>query len=212
MNSLQTRQYLGEFIFNLVAPSDFKQDYTDLMFARALPTGRQMIGVPFFDYGDNCEASLVMCVRNDDIESIYHLVSNALPQHQNESWSLIVQLSYFTGQPERLSIKHSRDIRVIADMFESIIKSRVIPFLDSVNHVHALDDALNNPRNRSIDTSFHPSRGIHGVIAAHLAGRIDYDAMVIHYRQEMEQLGLCVEDIHKYEQIVNVLHKKQSNL
>lgn len=204
---LQTSQRLGDIISHLLAPLSFEQDSTDLMFTRQIPVGRQMIGVPIFDYGDNLELSLVTCVRNDDVETWYHLVSNALPQYQIDSWSLIVQLPYFTGQSQRVTIKHSRDIRVSADILESIIKSKVIPFLDFVNNIYALDDALNNPLNRSIDTSFHPSRGIHGVIAASLARRTDYNTVVVRYRQEMKEIALCGDDIQKFEQIVNLLQK-----
>lgn len=187
---------------NILSATDFRLKKSKEAFVRQIPGGRQMLGPPLLDYNPEFVFSLVMCIRLDAVEEIFHLFSGSPnAKYQAMSYTTITRLEYFTGGPTDFKVATADDVTSAGTVLSSVIREKIIPFFDEHKDVSALDTAV-NWQEPGIDITQNPSGAMHSIILAHLAGSQNFDALVAKHRSEM-QLGR--EVVHPFNRLVEYL-------
>src|SRR5439155_26327593 len=114
-------------------------------FVRHSPRGRQFVGVPLVDYNPEFLMSLVVCIRLDAAEEIFHIFSGSPPRYQSMSYTTITQLEYFTSTvPSEYKVVTQQDAVSALNDLSGLIRDRVFPFLNRYSDVNALDQAMSS--------------------------------------------------------------------
>jgi tetratricopeptide (TPR) repeat protein len=127
--------------------------------------------VSVLDYDPVFVFSLVMCVRLDAVENIFHLFSGTPPEYQATTPTSITQLQYFfPGHRGKKEYSASTEEDMEAAVRElSAIRGKILRFFDQHQDVKALDAAMNCEEASDFDRSGQPYGAMHGVILARLA-------------------------------------------
>lgn len=174
-------------------------------FARTIPGGRQEVLVSLLDYDPVFVFSLVMCVRLDAVENIFHLFSGAPPEYQATTPTSITQLQYFfPGHQGKKEYSASTEEDIEAAVRElSVIRQKILRFFDQHQDVKALDATMNSEEAADFDRSGQPYRAMHGVIVARLANNTRFEKIVARYRNEAQPWP--DEDKDKLDRLVSYL-------
>ena len=188
----------------ILSGTDFILKKSDDAFVRKFPGGRQELSVPILDYHPEYEFSLVVCIRLDAVEEVFHRFSGAPPKYQGMSVTTITQLQYFTGNARRFKVISEPDVASAVRSLAPIVRGEIIPFFDRYTDLRSLNIAV-NCKHPGIDSTQYPSRAMHSVILARLAEDADFHGIVTRHRNEMQlpptadhrfnQLVKCLEDM-----------------
>jgi hypothetical protein len=190
-------QVLGRF----VSETDFRLKKRDDGFVRKIAGGRQMLGVPIWDYSPEFEFSLNTCIRLDAVEEIFHQFSGSPTKYHSLSFTTFTNLQYFTGGPAKYKVTTEDDVASAGEILSSVIRVKIIPFFNEYENIQALDKAVNCGQ-PGIDFTQNPSGAMHRVILAHLAGNADSDRLVAKYRSDMQ---LAPDAAHPFNRLVEYL-------
>jgi hypothetical protein len=183
------RQEIADLIFEMLsrvlAGTDFRLKKGEEGFVRKIPGGRQMLGVPLWDYNPEFEFSLNICIRLDAAEEVFHRFSGSAPKYHSMSFTTMTRLESFTGGPPRYKVTTAGDVASVGDLLSSVVREKIIPFLNENNNILCLNRTVNYER-PEIDATQNPSRSMHSVILAHLARSEDFDRLVAKHRTDMQ--------------------------
>lgn len=156
-------------------------------FTRSFAGVRQEIGVALVDYNPDYKFSLYVATRLNEAENIFNLFSRADKMYHNQSTTMSVHLDYFTrskGVPSEYNVSSATDVAKLSPFFAEIFSEDIVPFLDEHKDLRSLDIAMNNVHT-SIDHTLNPSRAMHAVIVARLAGNPDFERLVEKHRRDL---------------------------
>ena len=77
MKKREVAELIYEMLAGILSGTEFRLTKSDAGFMRKIPKGRQMLGVPLWDYEPEFEFSLNICIRLDAVEEIFHRFSRA---------------------------------------------------------------------------------------------------------------------------------------
>jgi len=187
MTKQQVKGLLLGGLEKLLSGKGFRLKKSGPRFTREIPDGFQSIGIPFYDFHPEFEFSLVVCVRLETVERIFHLFAGSPQKYHGESFTVVAQLESFTERrPATFRVATENDLTNAIAILGPIIETKVAPFLDNNRDVKALEQAMN--ATIPVDISYHPYRGMHAIILAHLVGQPGFDNLVARYETEMRSL------------------------
>src|SRR5690242_14384976 len=79
-------------------------------FVRPIATGRQSIGMAIWDRQSSVDVALLVSVRLDAVEDVFHKFSGAYPEHRSLSSTVTTPLNYFVGGPDRVRFNRLEDL------------------------------------------------------------------------------------------------------
>lgn len=189
-----------------LSETDFRLKKSEDSFIRMIPGGRQMLGLPFWDYHPEFEFSLVMSIRLEAVEDIFHLFSGTPPKYQAMGDTTITPLVHFTGEPAKYKVTTADEVKAAFGGLTGVIREKIVPFFDEHKDVKSLDRAV-NWRQPGIDITQPPWGPVNSIILAHLAGNPDFERLVAKHRSEMH-LGADVD--HPFNRVVAYLKNSES--
>jgi hypothetical protein len=199
------KQEIKDRIFQELAPSlaetGFRLKKTEDAYIRRIAGGRQMLGLPLWDYRPIFEFSLNICIRVDEVDAIFHLIARTPPKYQAMSVTTITTLEYFVGQPAKYQVSTPDEVTATCKSLSVVIREKIIPFFDQHTDVKSLDQAV-NCQSPGIDISQPPWGAVHSIILAHLAGNPDFDRLIAKHRSELQ---LPAEAEHPFNRAVSYL-------
>lgn len=190
-------QSLGE----MLAGTELRLKRHDDQFIREIPGGRQMLGLPLVDYGPVFKFSLNICIRLEAVETIFIELAGIAPKYRPMVFTTNTPLSYFTGTDSDFEAETANDVAAIAGPLFTVVRDKIIPFLDAHTDVAALDQGVNR-QEPGITFMHNPSGAMHSVILAALAGNSDFDRLVEKHRSDMQ---LTPETAHPFNALVRHL-------
>src|SRR5262245_42883866 len=108
------KQEMANLIFEVLggtlSGTDFRLKKSEDGFVRKIPGGRQMLGLPLWDYNPEFEFSLNICIRLDAVEEVFHRFSGSQPKYHGMSFTTITRLEYFTGGSGRYRVTSAGDV------------------------------------------------------------------------------------------------------
>jgi hypothetical protein len=203
VNRQQVLNLIYERLSRTLHLTGFKLNRKAEGFVRRIPQGRQEIGVPLTDYNPLFRFSLVICIRLDPVEEVFHLFSGALPKDQSLSSTSITRLSYFGCPQQSFDVSEPTDIETAFELLDPLVKTQIVPLLDNTQSVAVLERRVNDEA--GFDITRHPPKGMHGVILAHLTKNPNWEALVHRYQQEMASFAPDVRE--EYERLVEHLRE-----
>jgi hypothetical protein len=204
MKKREMADLIYEMLGGVLVGTEFRLRKSEEGFARKIPNGRQVLGLPLWDYHPEFLFSLNICIRLDAVEEILHRFSGSPPKYHSMSDTTITRLEYFTGDPGRYKVTTASDVASAVGSLSSVIREKIIPFFDKHHDVLALDAAVNCQR-PGIDITQNPPGAMHSVILAKLAGNKDFDRLVVKHQTEME---LAPEADHPFNRLVEYLQTR----
>lgn len=205
MKKSEMKRLLLEMLEGILAGTDFRLKKRDDAFVRKIPSGSQAIGLPLWDYNPVFEFSLNICIRLDAVEEIFHRYSGADPKYRFMSHTTMTIMDYFLGSPSLFKVSTAEDVASIGAILATPIREKVVPFLDQLSSIEALDRAVNGVAPQ-IDITMNPWRAVHAVILAHLAGNDDLERIIAWRRAEMQ---LDPNAVHPFNQLVSDLRRQE---
>ena len=203
MKRREARDLIYKAVGDILAGTDFHFKKGAEGYLRAIPRGRQVIGVPFYDYHPRFEFSLVMTIRLDDAEDITWTFCGVAPEDRSHTETVAIRLEYFAPDfADRFTVFAENDIQNAAAALAPILRERIVPFLDAHQDVRSLDRAWHYST-KQLSASFHPYRGMHSITVAKLAGNPDFDVLVERYLAEMALIP--ASDRRKFLRLVEYL-------
>jgi hypothetical protein len=154
-------------------------------FVRPIHSGRQVLGVPLWDYDPEYEFSLNVCIRLDAVEAIFHRFSGAPRKYHALSFTTMSRLELFSGRLSHIRVTTAQQVASAGLAIASVVREKIVPFFSAHETVEALDRAV-NCQCPGIDITQNPSGAMHSVILAHLAGGQHFKQLVDKHRTEME--------------------------
>ena len=145
----------------------------------------------FLNYVDY-KVELQMAIRIDEMEKIFHRTSGYEKKYQSSSVGLVAALWSFVGDHEQFMYDLSRVDQVprIASQIESAFDTVAAPWFDKYSTVAAIDSLLNKePDKFSIYFLFPWLQYAHGLIAARLNQRPNYDELAAIYSKAMKRIS-----------------------
>jgi hypothetical protein len=201
MNKQEMANLIFEMLDGTLSGTDFRLKKSEDGFVRKIPGGRQMLGLPLWDYNPEFEFSLNICIRLDAVEEIFHQFSNSPPKYHAMSFTTITRLEHFSAGSGRYKVTTAEDVASAGSDLAVVIRDKIIPFLNEHEDVQAVDRAV-NWQQPGIDITQNPSRAMHAVILAHLAGHKDFERIVAKHRTDMQ---LANEVAHPFNRLVEYL-------
>ena len=194
-----------EMLGGILSETNFRLKKSESCFVKKIPEGRQMLGLPLWDYRPEFQFSLNICIRLDAVEDIFHKFSGS--SDHSASFTTMARLEYFTGGSAKYKVTTAEEVTSAGVGLASVIRDKILPFFDENEDVKALDRTV-NAKYPGIDITQYPWRAMHAVILAHLAGNADFESLVVKYRNEMQ---LASETAHPFNQVVQYLkaHSRQ---
>lgn len=205
MNMRQVLDRIFEYLQPLLVPHGFRAQKKDSRFRRSIVGGSQGIVIPIFDYQPAFIFSATATVRLEEVQRIVHLVAQTPPAYQDSSITTRVQMKYFAQRSE-FRITTEPELVDALKQFASILTNHVIPFLDDHQDLATLDKAMND--SPSVDSSDHPSRGMHALAVAYLADNPEFEMLVDKYRGEMSSFLPSI--VASYEKMVDYLRMQRN--
>jgi hypothetical protein len=90
--------------------------------------GRQMLGLPLWDYSPEFEFSLNICIRLDVVEEIFHEFSGSPSKYHSMSFTTMTTLQYFTGGPAKYKVTTEDDVASAGEILSGVVRVKIIPF------------------------------------------------------------------------------------
>ncbi len=186
---------------SLPSGSGFELRKTAQGFFKKIKDGSQMIRVAFWDYGSEYEFSLVVGVRHDDVEMIFHKFSGAPPKYHTHSNTLTNRWDRVVGPPSRFALSCATDLDSIETQFRYGMNEVILPFFDQHRSVNDLNVALNHTKEK-IDITVNPSAAMHSVILAYMCHDPCFEGIVRGHHRDMQ-----LEEIvcHPFNELVRFL-------
>jgi hypothetical protein len=199
------KQEMADLIFQMLggvlSETDFRLKKSEDGFVRKISGGRQMLGLPLWDYNPEFEFSLNICIRLDAVEQVFHQFSGSPPKYHPMSFTTITRLEHFTGGPGKYKVSTAGDVTSVGGALSGVIRDKIIPFFNEHKDVQALDRGVNRLQ-PGIDITQNPSGAMHAVILAHMAGNTDFDHLVTKLRNDMQ---LAPDVPHAFNRLVEYL-------
>jgi hypothetical protein len=202
MNKAEAR----ESIYRELTPlfPGFRLKKSDEGFVRAIPGGTDKVLVPLIDYNPIFIFSLIMGIRNEEVERIFNLFSGSPPKYHAMTLTTMTPLDFFyPGQREKKEFKVStpEEIRNAAREL-SKTNNAIIDFFNQHQDVKSLDASINSGA-AGFDQSSHPYRAMHAIILAHLANNPNFESLVSGFQEEARQWHEA--DRNKFDRLVSYL-------
>jgi hypothetical protein len=190
-----------EILAEVLSGTDFRLKRSDDALVRKIHDGKQVLGLPVWDYNPVFEFSLNICIRLDAVEDVFHLFSGSPPKYRAMSYTTITRLSHFMGEPARFKVMTPDDAASVGHVLSDVIRETILPFFDAYQDVQTLDRVVNG-ESPGIDITLNPSGAMHAVILAHLAGNNEFDRLVAKHRTDMQ---LTPDVVHPFNRLVEYL-------
>jgi hypothetical protein len=201
MKKREMANLIFEMLKCTLTGTDFRLKRSEDAFVRQIAGGRQMLGLPLWDYNPFFEFSLNICVRLDAVEEIFHQFIDSAPKYHAMSFTTITRLEYFTGGSGRYKVSTATDVEAAGDILSTVIRDKIVPFFNAHQDVQALDRAV-NCQVPGIDITQNPSGAMHAVILARLAGNKVFEAVVAKHQAGLQ---LPPEVNHPFNRLVEYL-------
>jgi hypothetical protein len=201
MKKQEMKNLLFEMLGGILSTTEFRLKKSEDAFVGKIPHGRQMLGLPLWDYNPEFEFSLNICIRLDAVEEIFHRFSGSPALYHSMSVTTITRLEHFTGGPAKYKVKTAGDVTSVGSILLPAIQEKILPFFHEHKDVQALDRAV-NCEHPGIDITQNPSGAMHAVILARLAGNKDFERLVVKHRTDMQ---LAAEVPHPFNRLVEYL-------
>ncbi len=201
MKKQEMARLIFEMLSGTLSGTDFRLKKSEDGFVRKLPGGRQVLGIPLWDYNPEFEFSLNICIRLDAAEEVFHQFSGSLPKYHAKSFTTITRLEHFTGGLGRYKVTAAGDIASAGSVLAGVIREKIIPFFNEYQDAQALDRAVNCQR-PGIDITQNPSGAMHAVILARLVENKDFERIIARHRTDMQ---LAPEVAHPFNRLVEYL-------
>jgi hypothetical protein len=202
----EVRALIYQRLDRLISTHGFRLKKSEEGFVRKIPGGRQVIGVPLWDYHPEFEFSLNVCIRLDEAEHVLHLCLQTPPEYQSASYTIMMRLEYFMpGQQTTFIFTSERDISDAVDKLSPVLQKEIIPFLDKHQDLKAVAATVNHSE-KPVDISVPPYAGIHRIILAHLTKDPAFEQLVVKYRKEMG--AIVASEREKFEKVVEHLRSR----
>ena len=155
---------MADLIFDMLgrtlSGTDFRLKKSEDAFVRKIPGGKQMLGLPLWDYNPVFEFSLNIGIRLDAVEAVFHQFSRSPPKYQSLSFTAMTRLEHFTGGPPRYRVTTAGDVACFESVLSVVIQDKIIPFFNEHQDVQALDGAV-NCQQPGIDITQNPPGAMH---------------------------------------------------
>ena len=192
---------ISGMLATILTSTDFRLKKSDDTFVRKLPYGKQILGIPLWDYSPAYVFSLNICMRLDAVEEIFHRFSGAPAKYHSMSYTSIIRLSHFTKGSTEFRVNTAEDVFCTKAYLSEIIQNGILPFFDRCRDVESLNQVVNFDH-PGIDITQNPSGAMHAVILAHLAGGVGLDKVVDRHQNAME---LDPKSVHPFNRLVEYL-------
>lgn len=201
MKKQEMANLIFEMLGGIFSETTFRLKKSEDGFVKKISNGRQMLGLPLWDYNPEFEFSLNICIRLDAVEDVFHQFSGSPPKYHSMSFTTMSRLEYFTGGPAKYTVTTAADVTSAGVALSSAIRDKILPFFDENEDVKALDRTV-NVKFPGIDITQNPPGAMHAVILAHLAGNADFERLVVQRRNDMQ---LSPEMAHPFNELVQYL-------
>jgi len=201
MKTQEMKNLILQALSEILCDTDFCLKKSDDAFIRKIPDGRQTLGMGFWNFNPKFQFQLMMCIRLEAAEEMYHRFSRAAPKYYSLSDTTITRLEYFTGGPHKYTVTTAEDVASVVGSLAGVIRGKVIPFFNEHQDVKALDRAVNN-QEPGIDITQSPGGPMHAIILAYLAENADFDKIVAKQRDKME---LAADVPHPFNSLIDYL-------
>ena len=204
MKKREMAELIFEMLGDILSGAEFRLNRSEDAFARKIPNGSQLLGLPRWDYKPAFEFSLNICIRLYAVEEIFHRFSGAPPKYHSLSYTTITRSEHFTGGSSKYRVTTAEEVASVGVVLSSVVRNKIIPFFDEHQDLQSVDKVV-NVEQPGIDITLSPSGAMHSVILAHLAGNKDFERIVIKHRTDM---GLTPEVDHPFNRLVNHLQTR----
>ncbi len=201
MKKQEIANLIFESLNSILTEADFRLKKSEDGFVRKYSGGKQMIGLPLWDFAPYFEFSLNICIRIDAVEEIFHKFSGSQTKYHPMSFTTITRLEHFTRDSGRYKVKTAADVTSAVSIITNVIRDKIIPFFNSHQDVKTLDAAV-NCQTPGVDITHNPSGAMHSVILARLAENSNFDFVVSKHQTEMQ---LAPDVAHPFNQLVEFL-------
>lgn len=178
-------------------------------FARKGPTSL-MYRLDFYGGYDRDRGYVVspsLAIRVDEVEDLYHKVSDFEPKYQKDTptiWPTVKDLQR-TKHDYEYALDSTDDVDLVAANLFDIFKKLALPFLEKNSSIDAIDELLNSdPENENSIFDIPKERFYRGVIVAKLAKRENYNEIVEIYRKHLSRIN--TRYLENYEKLIDILH------
>jgi hypothetical protein len=168
----------------ILVPAGFKARKSDFSFKRPKDFGYQEVIFAVLDYKPKFVFLFSIAMRFDVIESVVAQCSGMSVESRSEAVTANIKPGYFTGKDARLAVYTPEDIEQAVAQTRALLDQYYFPFLDRCSDLASVELLLNHdPAYRLVGDL--EDRAVHGVVAAALCQRPDFEEIVTHYRQEL---------------------------
>lgn len=194
------KDLIFKMLQEILAREGFQLKKSDDSFQKKIPGGKQILGVPLWNYSPEYQFSLNVLIRLDAVEEIFHQFAGIEPKYRSMSFTTNTPLERFTGKDQdRFSVRTGADVESIGTRLSSLIHDKVIPFLDQYSNIDSLATEMNS-ESQTIDKSHEPSHGMHSIILAHLARNPNFDRLA-----ELHQKNMPLAYLQRFDSLVEYL-------
>lgn len=201
MDGQEAMDTITKWLVPLVGGKGFVRSKNSEYFIRSISDGRQSIGIAISDYRPLVEIALIVTVRLEAVENVFHLFSGVDPEYRGLSSTIITPFHYFTGGSAEIKVRTIEELVAIFDTWQERMHAEVLPYLDAVTDVASLDRYI-NVKNDILDITQPPYSFMHHIVVAKLAANPNYDNLVSLHRSEMRDMGYETE---LYDRLVDYL-------
>lgn len=207
MKKQELRDLLYQHLGSILAGSGFRLKKREEAFTRIIVDGRQILGVPLWDYKPIFKFSLNVGIRLESVEAMFHKFSGTSPELQPLNYTVVTRLDYFAPDiPKQIHVTSKAEVESVFVNLSTVIRDRIIPFLDRHKDLTSLD-ALANPDEEppvKFDITRNPAGAMHAIILAYLAKNGSFKDILSKKRSEVGS-ELCDEVAHPFHQLVDYL-------
>lgn len=211
MSPKEAKDQIHTRLGDLLMPCGLEFRKSDQWFVRASKVDgenvKELIGVPFYDRPAGYEFSLVVCIRNETVEEMFHLFSgSSTRKYKAMSHTVAIPLEHFTPDAS-FQVSSSSDVVSATNQLAPVLRDKILPFTDRNRTVKELDALVNGPVRA--DITLHPSGGMHAIILAHLASNPAFDDLADKYQHEM-RTGPNTGFLERYDLLLAHLRRLRS--
>jgi hypothetical protein len=193
----EARQIIFEHLGGVLTPAGFRLRKREEAFARRIEGGVQVVGIPLIDYNPVFVFSLVIVIRLDVVEQIFHRFVNIDPKYYSQGTTTITQLEYFIKEipPEYCrdgavdyKVRTPEDIAGAMAHLLPVVRGSILPFFERYQTVSAVHAGVNCSV-PSIDSTQPPWGAMDALILARLADSSDFERLVgLYYKHLHDRL------------------------
>src|ERR1700729_687774 len=111
-----------EMLSGILSGTDFRLKKSEDGFVRRIPGGRQMLGIPLWDYNPEFEFSLNICIRLDAVEHVFHRFSGSPRKYHSMSFTTITRLEHFARGPGKYKVTTEGDVTSAGVALSDVIR------------------------------------------------------------------------------------------